>query len=297
MANVTFTSPSMPRDITVYAVAGDRGTLLSLAKSHNIPIPFDCQEGECGSCLIKVQNLSPRGQSGIALQEKEKEVLRQLGKITQEEIMDAEVNDMPPEHRLACQYFVRNEDILVTFAGDETAPERAPALSIAASVYRGGLSIKSLGEFLNYAVRVEEDAAAHYELLSRAMEECGNEDVAALFRRLGMYSLRHLDEARAKCADAGVEIELPRQSAWPDMQTPEQTDLWAGDANMSRLDALKFALQGERRGYEFYYAVSETSKVRDIRTLAKEFVREEKEHVDTLKLWIERQEAAMRQVG
>lgn len=49
MANVTFTSPAMPRDITVYAVAGDRGTLLGLAKAHRIPIPFDCQDGDCAS--------------------------------------------------------------------------------------------------------------------------------------------------------------------------------------------------------------------------------------------------------
>ena len=32
MANVTFSSPLMPRDLTVYAVAGERGTLLALAK-------------------------------------------------------------------------------------------------------------------------------------------------------------------------------------------------------------------------------------------------------------------------
>ena len=60
MANVTFTSPLMPRDVTVYAVAGERGTLLALAKAHNIPIPFDCQDGECGSCLVQVTHLSAR---------------------------------------------------------------------------------------------------------------------------------------------------------------------------------------------------------------------------------------------
>ena len=32
MSNVTFSSPSMARDITVYAVAGDRGTILGVAK-------------------------------------------------------------------------------------------------------------------------------------------------------------------------------------------------------------------------------------------------------------------------
>lgn len=122
MGNVTFSSPRMPRDVTVYAVAGDRGNLLALAKAHKIPIPFDCQDGECGSCLVEVKHLNGGVRYGIALTEKEKENLRQLGKINREEIMDAEVNDMPPRYRLACQCFVRNEDILVSFEGDTTCP-------------------------------------------------------------------------------------------------------------------------------------------------------------------------------
>src|SRR3974390_2344433 len=114
----------MAKDVTVYAVAGHRGTILAIAKSHKIPIPFDCQDGECGSCLVEVKHLSPTTRYGIALTEKEKELLRQLGKITKEEIMDAEVNDMPPRFRLACQCFVRNEDVLVIFEGDETRPAK-----------------------------------------------------------------------------------------------------------------------------------------------------------------------------
>ena len=106
MSNVTFSSPVLARDITVYAVAGDRGTILAVAKEHKIPIPFDCQDGECGSCLVEVKHLSPDRKYGIALTEKEKEMLRQLGKITRKEIEDAEVNDMPPRYRLACQWFI-----------------------------------------------------------------------------------------------------------------------------------------------------------------------------------------------
>ena len=50
--------------------------------------------------------------------QEEKERLRHSGKISKEEIMNAEVNDMPPRYRLACQCFVRNEDTLVTFEGE-----------------------------------------------------------------------------------------------------------------------------------------------------------------------------------
>jgi len=66
-------------------------------------------------------------------------MLRQLGKITPEEITNAEVNDVPSHYRLACQYIVGNEDILVCFEGDETLPakrrryRRRPEASRAAS--------------------------------------------------------------------------------------------------------------------------------------------------------------------
>ena len=123
MANVTFSSSSMSRDVTVYAVAGDRGTLLSLAKSHKIPLQHDCQDGECGSCIVEVSVLS-KSTHAISLTEKEKEILKQLGKISKAEVVNAEVNDLPPHFRLACQYIIRDEDILVKFEGDETVPSQ-----------------------------------------------------------------------------------------------------------------------------------------------------------------------------
>ena len=290
MANVTFSSPIMPRDITVYAVAGHRGTLLAIAKAHKIPIPFDCQDGECGSCQVTVTPMSHSKRMGIALTEKEKELLRQLGKITKQEIMEAEVNDMPPRVRLACQYFVRDEDILVTFVGDETLPAKGPGLSIAASIYKGGLKIDSLDEFLNFALLVEDDAAVHYEQLADAMKKQGNAEVVELFAKLAGYSRLHYEEARQRMVSHVVPVRVPALSLWPDNVTPERTALWAGDAHLSRLDALKVALQGERRGYEFYYAVANTNSDAAICAMAKEFVKEEAEHVEALKQWIAREE-------
>jgi rubrerythrin/ferredoxin len=294
MANVTFSSPMMAKDLTVYAVAGDRGTILALAKEHKIPLPFDCQDGDCGSCLVEVTHLARSVRYGIALTEKEKELLRQLGKISPEEIKDAEVNDMPPRFRLACQCFVRDEDIQVRFEGDATLPAKTPHLSIAAGVYTGGVRVKTLDEFLSFAVKVEEDAAIHFEELSKRMLAAGNEDVATLFSQLGTYSRLHWEEAKAKSSRLGATLNLPAATAWPDQQTPEQTALWAGDRSLARLDALRAALQGERRGFEFYYAVAETTKDDAIRSVAKEFVREETEHVETLKKWIEKEESVRR---
>jgi hypothetical protein len=42
-------------------------------------------------------------------------VLKLAGKITAQQIADAETKDLPPPWRLACQFIVRNEDIVVKF--------------------------------------------------------------------------------------------------------------------------------------------------------------------------------------
>jgi ferredoxin len=116
MAQVTFSSPLLHKDVTVYAVAGDRGTILAIAEQHKIPLPFECRDGNCGSCLIEVEHLSGK-QMGEMLTDKEKSLLKSLGKITKADIENAEVNDILPRWRLACQYIVRDENIRVKFTG------------------------------------------------------------------------------------------------------------------------------------------------------------------------------------
>ncbi|MDD2759608.1 MAG: 2Fe-2S iron-sulfur cluster binding domain-containing protein [Methylomonas sp.] len=116
MALITFTSPEY-RDKTVYAVAGSHTqTVLKLALENKIPINFECEDGECGTCLVKVTSLDKKDQRmGGPLTEKEKTVLKQLGKVTQEELEKMIVDDLPCEWRLACQMIVRDEDIRVEY--------------------------------------------------------------------------------------------------------------------------------------------------------------------------------------
>jgi ferredoxin len=121
MPVVTFSSPAMPRDVRVYAIAGDTSTILKLARTNNIKIPFECGDGECGSCLIRVEYLEGKPKMAIALTEKEKIKLQELGKITPEQIKNAEVNDVAPEYRLACQFIAREEEVVIHFSGEPGA--------------------------------------------------------------------------------------------------------------------------------------------------------------------------------
>ncbi|PEQ14465.1 ferredoxin [Novosphingobium sp. PC22D] len=293
MANVTFSSPRMAKDITVYAIAGDRGTILALAKEHNIPIPFDCQDGNCGSCLVEVSHIyAPTKYSkyGIALTEEEKETLRQLGKISREEIYEAEVNDMPPRYRLACQCFVRNEDIMVSFVGDETLPVEKPHITRAAKIFKGGIRVETVDEFLGYAVKIEEDAADHFYGLAEGMKEGGNAEVAKLFYQLAGFSRLHLKEAKDRASKLDADVVIPPDYVWPDQATPERTSMMAADPAITKLEALKAALVGERRGYEFYLAIAETTGNPEVRDLAKSFAREESEHLKIIEASVTREE-------
>jgi len=115
MALVTFTNPEY-RDKTVYAVAGSHTqSILKLAKENKIPINFECEDGECGTCVIKVRSLEDKPLMGGPLTEKEKTVLRSIGKLTKDEMEKMIVDDLPSPWRLACQMIVRDEDLRVEY--------------------------------------------------------------------------------------------------------------------------------------------------------------------------------------
>jgi len=116
MPIVTFSSP-LHKDKTVYAVAGSfTKTILELAKENHIPIDFSCGDGECGTCLIKVTNVTKKGPMGGPITDREIAVLKDLGKITKAEIEAMQVDDVPhTSWRLACQMVLRDEDIVVEY--------------------------------------------------------------------------------------------------------------------------------------------------------------------------------------
>ena len=118
MATIYFSSPIMQRNRKVEAVAGKRTTLLGVAKENNIKIPFECEDGECGSCLVKITHLDGERVKGIMLTDKEVHVLKSIGRISKHEEERANLKDLPPTFRLACQTVVTDEDLLVEFTGE-----------------------------------------------------------------------------------------------------------------------------------------------------------------------------------
>ena len=118
MPNVTFSS-LLHKDKTVYAVAGShKETILAIAKENHIPIDFGCQNGECGTCLVKVNSIDKAKLHKMSnpLTDGEVNVLREMGKITKAQVEQMRVDDLcPTEWRLACQMVLRDEDVLVEY--------------------------------------------------------------------------------------------------------------------------------------------------------------------------------------
>lgn len=118
MATLYFTSPIMSKNMKVEAIAGERTTLLGVAQANGVKIPSECEDGRCGSCLVKVTHLDGERIKGVALTDKERDILKSLGKLPKHEEERAQVKDIPPTYRLACQTIVTDEDLLIEFTGE-----------------------------------------------------------------------------------------------------------------------------------------------------------------------------------
>ena len=147
--------------------------------------------------------------------------------------------------------------------------------------------MKSVEQFLAYAIKLEEEATLRFAELADAMQGYGNRDVGSLFRRLSDYSRLHLADARARSGFRDMPVMLPDAYQWPDLESPESAAIWAADPFLAKNEALEIALASETAGYEFYKSVRDSADDPEIRILAAEFVDEEAEHVGWIKQWIE----------
>ena len=136
--------------------------------------------------------------------------------------------------------------------------------------------------FLAHAVQLERDAARRYEDLAEAMASAGNRELHTFFSRMAGFSRKHLAEASARAGFRDLPPLAPGEYEWPDGIAPETAD-WAGvDALMDPVDALRLALESERRGHAYYAMTAATSPDPEVRSFARLFAEEEQAHVSEL---------------
>ncbi|ARU30350.1 hypothetical protein CAP31_00760 [Sulfuriferula sp. AH1] len=114
MGNVSFVGMKLPDRIQVDVDHDAGGSLLDLAREHRIPLPCDCMRGNCGACAVKVAPLRCET-SMIRLSARERYLLLTAGKISKVQYHADSLPDHPPLWRLACEYQVADEKIMVAF--------------------------------------------------------------------------------------------------------------------------------------------------------------------------------------
>lgn len=149
----------------------------------------------------------------------------------------------------------------------------------------------TIESFLAHAIRLEEEAALRFDELAEACTTFGNAEVATFFRKMAEFSRLHLAEAKARAGFRNLP-DLPRcDSLWPDGQSPESAGWDGADPFVHVGEALQIALESEKQGLAFYAQIADSTNDPEIRSMAREFVDEEAEHVAQLEVWIARHQA------
>ena len=112
MAKVIFIGFDKAKDGLYHAAIGE--PILRLAKENNIPINFECQDGECGSCLIASENIADEEPTNY-IDDKELDKLIELGVLKAKDAEYCQQFTISPKVRLACQTLVKGDMIIKPF--------------------------------------------------------------------------------------------------------------------------------------------------------------------------------------
>lgn len=91
---------------TVDAIPGD--ILLRVAEANGIKLNKDCEDGMCGSCIVKVEEEVSEPLTYI-MELKEINTLIELGALTREQSEQLIQDTVSHKFRLACQYLVKGD--------------------------------------------------------------------------------------------------------------------------------------------------------------------------------------------
>jgi len=114
MAKVIFMHFKEETDGVYEAKIGE--PLLRLAKEKGVPISVDCQDGKCGSCLIRVESLADEEPTSY-MEDLELDKLVELGAITAKEANTCQQFTVAPRVRLACQTLVKGDILVKPYKG------------------------------------------------------------------------------------------------------------------------------------------------------------------------------------
>lgn len=146
--------------------------------------------------------------------------------------------------------------------------------------------ITELDVFLSLCHQLESESAERYADLADVMEIHNDQETADLFRQLSRYSSLHADSILSRARVGALPAVRDWDFEWDVPEGPETTEFDRVAYLMTPSAVLDLALHNERRGRDFYAAVSDRSPSAEIRRAAAEFAAEEAEHVALIEKWI-----------
>ena len=148
--------------------------------------------------------------------------------------------------------------------------------------------ITNLDTFLAYSIALEEEAADRHDELADMLDVHNNPGVATTFRKLAHYSRLHAQEIRDHGKGRSLPVIAPWDFGWENMEGPETADIGEVNYLMNTAHALRIAMGNEQRAHDFYFQISQESQDPEIQAMAGEFAEEEKEHLELLKMWMDK---------
>ncbi|MFZ1413018.1 MAG: 2Fe-2S iron-sulfur cluster-binding protein [Defluviicoccus sp.] len=118
MATIRFMAAGIDKTVRVSIATGERRTLLAVAKDCGVPLLFNCESGDCSACIVHVETSTLGARPSAPLTEKERFLLTAIGLLSTRDIEAAERLGVSADVRLACQYALGDEEIVVLFKYD-----------------------------------------------------------------------------------------------------------------------------------------------------------------------------------
>ena len=144
--------------------------------------------------------------------------------------------------------------------------------------------IDTLEEFLAHAIAIEREATERYREFELYYVRRGNDALAALCGQLALMEGEHLEQLRSRSRGLDLPILAETEYRWLEGESPEAPPRSAFFASNDRRDLLGVALRAEAATALFFGWVARTSRNAEVRAMAGEMAREERQHAE----WIEK---------
>lgn len=147
--------------------------------------------------------------------------------------------------------------------------------------------ISSVTEFFAQALAIEEEASERYNLLADQMEVHNNTEIAAIFRKMANIEALHREEIARRAGNRLVGGK-PAVFSWLGPDGPESTEFEDVHYLMTPHQALRLARFNEVRATKFFEGIASNATDAEIKAVAEEMARDEREHVMWVDEWMKK---------